>query len=97
MKFLAACTAISLTLVLLVTGCDSGPSDFVPHPSALSATRSSPAIRPAPVAISRKESWSFIEPGGSILSTPHFRIFTTALFLLYVFVTIAMFSISWFL
>ena len=78
MKFLAACTAISLTLVLLVTGCDSGPSDFVPHPSALSATRSSPAIRPAPVAISRKESWSFIEPGGSILSTPHFRIFTTA-------------------
>ncbi len=77
MKIAAACTAISALFVsCFLTACDSGPTNLSVRPVA-SASR--PIItRPPAASVTNQESWSFIEPGGKVFSTQHFRIFTTA-------------------
>lgn len=73
MKIAAACIATS---ALFLSACDSGPTNLSVRPSVVSSRPI--ATRPPSASITNQEPWSFIDSGGQVFSTRHFRIFTTA-------------------
>ena len=70
MKYSAA---IAACLLLSLAGCETG----TPSPQAPLAPTRPAAVRHS-VTIESQEEWSYIDPGGRVLSTENFRIFTTA-------------------